>query len=111
MTSLKIPKLSAARAPKKVAMPRHRARAKPRMPLTEVVHRVLARAMTSVQPFAVFAIDGRLIISNVDTDRFKSLRRRSPESFIATYGPGVKVTDALDDLREYFADEGVDAIA
>jgi hypothetical protein len=111
MNSFIIPKLSAARAPKTVAMPRLRRSAKPRMSLTEVVHRILVRANTSEHPFAAFAIDGRLIISNMNTDRFKALQRRSPKSFIATYGPGIKVADALEDLREHFSDEDVNVVA
>ena len=105
MKSLNIPRLSPARAPKKVAMPRIRRNSKPPMALTEVIHRILARAMASTKPFAAFAIDGRLIISHVNTDRFKALRRRSTASFIGTYGPGIKVADALEDLREHFSDE------
>jgi hypothetical protein len=90
-------------------MPKFRRDVKAHMPLTEVIHRILTRAMSSAKPFAAFAIDGRLITSNVETNRFKALRRRSPEAFIAIYGPGLKVADALEDLRAHFSDEGVDA--
>lgn len=103
--SLKIPRLRAARVSRRVAMPRFRSEAKKAIPLTEAVHRVLMRAMNSAQPFAVFAISGRLVISNVNTDRFKTLRRRSAQAFIGIYGPGLKIADALDDLREHFSDE------
>jgi hypothetical protein len=59
----------------------------------------------------VFAISGRLVISNLDTDRFKTLRRRSAHAFVGTYGPGLSIADVLEDLREYFSDEVADGIA
>lgn len=109
--SIKIPRLRAAMAPKRIAMPRFRRDAKAAMSLTEVIHRVLTRTHTCAQPFGVFVIGGRLVISNANTDRFKALRRRAPDAFVATYGPGLKIADALDDLREHFSDEVVDGVA
>lgn len=111
MNAIKIPKLRAACAPRNVAMPRFKSKAKVCMPLTEAVHRVLARSLTNDQPFGVFAVDGRLIISNINTDRFKTLQRRHSEVFVGTYGPGLKVTSALEDLSEFFSDEVADGVA
>jgi len=105
MSIPKIPKLSPARAPRRVAMPRVRRAKKPTMSLTEAVHRVLVRVRASVQPFGVFVIDGRLVISNARSDRFQALQRRSPSSLIGTYGPGLKIADALDDLCDHFSDD------
>ncbi|KIF80787.1 hypothetical protein [Noviherbaspirillum autotrophicum] len=108
MTALKIPKLSAARAPKRVAMPKFRRNVKAATSLTEAIHRVLSRTHTNAQPFGVFAISGRLVISNANTDRFKALQRRAPEAFIGMYGPGLRIADALEDLCEHFTDEVAD---
>lgn len=102
--SVTIPKLSPARAPRRVAMPRFRSAGKAAMSLTQAVHRVLVRTQSCSQPFGVFALGGRLVLCSAGTDRFKTLKRRSPEAFIATYGPGLKIADALDDLREHFTD-------
>lgn len=111
MADVKIPKLSAARVPKRVAMPKFRREVKAATSLTEAIHRVLSRTHTNSQPFGVFVIAGRLVISNANSDRFKALQRRSPEAFIGAYGPGLKIADALDDLREHFTDEVADGIA
>lgn len=108
MADVQIPVLRAARASKKVAMPRFRN--KP-MSLTEVVHRVLQRVLNNTEPFGVFAVNGKLVLSNTNTDRFKCLRRRSAASFIAIYGPGLKVADLIEDLRDFFSDEVTNGVA
>lgn len=100
-----IPKLSPARAPRKVAVPRFRRKTNVPTTLTLAVHRVLTRALGAKQPFAVFAMDGRLVITNLDTDRYKTMQRRSAESFVSTYTSGVTVNDVLEDLREHFSDD------
>lgn len=103
---VKVPKLSVARASRKVAMPRFRRGSKKPMSLTEAVRRILMRAAVNPQPFAVFAIDGRLVVTDTTKDRFKTLKRRSPDDFIGTYAAGIKVADLLDDLCGRFSDIG-----
>lgn len=86
-------------------MPRFRRKTNTPTSLTLAVHRVLTRALGAKHPFAVFAINGRLIITNLDTDRYKALLRRTPQSFVSTYAAGLTVNDVLDDLREHFSDD------
>lgn len=105
------PEMRAADLPVNVPMPRFRGSASSPMKLTEVIHRILKRMMANAQPFAVFAINGRVVISNVNTDRFKALQRRAPDKFVGTYGRGLKIIDALEDLRDHFTDEDVNGIA
>lgn len=99
-----IPKLSPARVPKKVAMPRFR-RKQPVVTLTEAVHRVLVRALNNYKPFAVFVVNGRPLLSSLGTEKYESHQRRWGDNLVAVYGPGAKVADVVDDLRDHFNDE------
>ena len=88
-----------------VAMPRFRRPKVLPMRLTDVVHRVLARALTNPKTFGVFVLDGRILLFNVGTVRFSQMERRWSDHLVGTYGPGVKVSDLVDDFKEYFSDE------
>jgi hypothetical protein len=109
MQAIKIPKLSAARAPRRTAMPRFRKKDRPPMTLADAVLRVLMRLRANNRPFGVFVTGGRLAIYSTGTDRYKALSRRPDGPLVATYGPGVKVSDVLEDLREHFTDEVANA--
>lgn len=90
---------------RRVAMPRFRkAEVKP-VRLTDAVHRVLLRALSNSKSFGVFVFDGRLLLSTVESVRFQQLERRWPNQLLGTYGPGVKVSDLVDDFKEHFTDE------
>jgi len=88
-----------------VAMPRFRRPKVPPVRLTDVVHRILARALSNSKTFGVFVLDGRIVLSNVGSVRFSQLERRWSDHLVGTYGPGVKVGDLLDDFKEHFSDE------
>lgn len=98
-----ISKIDAARRPARVPMPRFR-RASKEMSLTQAVFRILTRAATSQDAFAVFARNGKLTISNLDTDRCRAIEARWPDSLVGTYHGGLKVDALTDDLRAYFKD-------
>lgn len=104
--ALKIPKLCPARHPKKVAMPRFRNEAQPqKVTLTEAVLRVLKRASHSPKSFGVFAIDGKPVLSNVESALFKRMEKRWPEKLVAIYEETICVAHVIEDLREHFSDE------
>lgn len=99
-----VPRLRSARKSSHVAMPRFRKTETANPGLTEVVSRVLARALSNPAPFALFVVDGKPLLSNLKSEHFKRLQRRWPEQMIATYGPGVKVLDVVDDLSGILTD-------
>ncbi len=76
------------------------------MTLTDAVLRVLTRTRVSAQPFAVFVVDGQMVLSNTQTARYAELERRHCDALVGTYQRGVTVTALVEDLGEWFGELG-----
>lgn len=74
--------------------------------LADAVRRVLTCVATKSQPFGVFVLSGKVVLSDSSGPRFSSLIRCRSAGFVGTYDRHVDVRELLDDLTPFFGEGG-----